>query len=654
MYGYKDVYFNRNREGFRNSVWIELLGFDNTSPDFGVEKFLSATGFVPHMVSFLLTSVNFVLSHKGMEEEVLLPRFACSYGGHEGNDERTLQPWTNRQFAGLVEELHRREIQVYIAFLDVDAGDEHTPPHGETHPEVLVVDRKGRRSNLIHMLKRYADGTPFEEVFIEKLKQTVSDYSLDGVQIADGISSPRLSLQAADFSVEFTDEFLRDTGISLPEGCDTIPQRAEFIFDRCREAWIDYNTRRWREFMTRLIQGLASVGAKAAFNSAWTRGPLEALYRYGADYKAFQEAGADSFIVEDVAADLFILSHQDNVYEMNHERRKFIHYEFLANLMQIKAYLPHLPLTPLCMIRDTHEQWDVLHHMPTAMQRAVAVNLNNFWIDETGVFRPLTNGPHFNLGDGLKPHEWDFIRLMWDNAYTEQVYDVKGVTVVWSDKKLKREWKEFTRRRLWYNGKWVAELLRRGAAVHKIVRMEDLAQVKGPLLVINPALFDEEESEMLRKYKGGNILSLGLNEQGRISFSEFAEESLPVEEIPADVNDPCNAIWTHSLTFPSVDSAFVDRVAEHINRLSDLPVIEGDYGACHVNEVLTSPHTSRLFVDNEEYYYATVTVRTSRKIQSIKFVTKPDCYPIRKKDDYTFHLRIPGFGMDIVEITYAD
>lgn len=57
MYGYKDVYFNRNREGFRNSVWIELLGFDHTSPDFGVEKFLSATGFVPHMVSFLLTSV---------------------------------------------------------------------------------------------------------------------------------------------------------------------------------------------------------------------------------------------------------------------------------------------------------------------------------------------------------------------------------------------------------------------------------------------------------------------------------------------------------------------------------------------------------------------------------------------------------------------
>lgn len=127
-----------------------------------------------------------------------------------------------------------------------------------------------------------------------------------------------------------------------------------------------------------------------------------------------------------------------------------------------------------------------------------------------------------------------------------------------------------------------------------------------------------------------------------------------VEDVPSDINDPCNAIWTHSLTFSLVDSAFVDRVAEHINRLSDLPVIEGDYGACHVNEVLTSPHTARLFVDNEEYYYATVTVRTRRKIQSIKFVTKPDCYPIRQKDDNTFHLRIPGFGMDIVEITYAD
>lgn len=655
MYGYHDVYFNREHKGFRNSIWIELVGFDNTLPDYGVGDFLQKTGFVPNMVSFHLTSICFVLTHRGMDEEYRLPAYACSYSGHDGNDDRERQNWTNFQMAGLISELHRNGVGVYISMFDFDSEPclPGVVSYATDHPELKVVTQYNEHSPLLHMLKNFSDGTPFETVFIRQLQAVIRDYKLDGIQLADGVSSPRLSLQNADYSEEITGRFCREYHATLPETCTDVPSTADYIFRNHRREWIQFNTRHWAEFMSHVIAAINETGAKAAFNSAWTKGPVEAIYRYGADYKSYENSGADSFIVEDVAADLFFLSNSDNGFQMGVERRKFIHYEFASNMMQLRAYLPKLKLTPLCMIRDTLEQWDVLHHMPTAMQRAVAVNLNNYYIDETGSFRPVTNGPHYCLGDGLKSTDWDLLRMMWDNAFTETVTDVTGVTVVWSDQKCARELDALIDDRLWYNGKWVAELLSRGAAVHKITRVENLDKVTGTLLVINPALMDSAERAKIEAYSGGEVLYLGLDDQGTISFSGIPGRTLNAVPLH-DVTDPNGAIWTDSLTFMDVDSAFVDDVAAYINKVSLLPEISDDYGACHINEVKTSANTARLFIDNQEFYYATPWIHTKRKIKSLHYVTKPDCYPVQRKGDSSFYIRIPGFGMDIVEVTYED
>lgn len=654
MYGYHDIYFGKQHEGFRNSIWIELIGFDNTLPDYGVGDFLEKTGFIPDMVSFHLTSICFVLTHKGMDEEYRLPLYACSYSGHAGNDDRKRQNWTNLQMAGLVRELHSRGVQVYISMFDFETElDEEPVRYLDEHPELRVVPRDGSHTDSLHMLNHFADGTPLEEVYIRQLKKVIHDYQLDGIQVADGVSSPRRSLQDADYSEQTTSRFFKEFDITPPDTCVDIPSTAEYIFKNHRPEWIKFYRKHWSEFMAHVIEAINSTGAKAAFNSAWTKGPIEAIYRYGADYKAFENAGADSFIVEDVAADLFFLSNEDNSFEMGHPRRKFIHYEFASNMMQLRACLPKLKLTPLCMIRDTLEQWDVLHHMPTAMQRAVAVNLNNYYIDGNGKYVPTTNGPHYCLGDGLKAQDWDLLRMMWDNAFTENVKDVCGVTVVWSDKKCEKELEALIDSRLWYNGKWTAELLSRGAAVHKITRIENLDAVSGTILVINPALLEKEELEKVKAYDSGKVLYLGLMENGKIEFSALPDVS--IEPVPLkDVEDPHGAIWTDSLTFMEIDSAFVDRVAAYINEISELPTITDDYGACHVNEVMTSENTSRLFIDNEEYWYASPVIHTKRPIKSLYYVTKPECYPINRPDDHSFKIRVPGFGMDIVEVTYAD
>ncbi|MBQ2707801.1 MAG: hypothetical protein IJF67_06005 [Clostridia bacterium] len=655
MYGYKDVYYNKKHEGFRNSVWIELVGFDNEAPDYGVGDFLSKTGFTPDMVSFHLTSICFVLTHKGMDAEHRLPRYACSYSGHDGNDDRHRQDWTNFQMKGLIDELHRNGVKVFISMFDFDS-DPVLPGEkrfGEEHPEIGLVTCYNNRPQLLHMLNTFDDGTPFVDFYTKKLREVIRDYTLDGIQIADGVSSPRMSLQDADYSDQTTSRFFAEYGITPPADCTDVRSRAVYIFQNHRPEWIAFFRKHWSEFMAQVIAAINAEGAKAAFNSAWTKGPIEAIYRYGADYKAYEDAGADSFIVEDVAADLFFLSHGDNSFEMPHERRKFIHYEFASNMLQLRAHLPKLKLTPLCMIRDTLEQWDVIHHMPTAMPRAVAVNLNNYYINEKGEFIPTTNGPHYCLGDGLKKTDWDLLRMMWDNAYTEHVEDVVGVTVVWSGKKCEKELSLLTEGRHWYNGKWTAELLSRGAAVHKITRIENLPAVKGPILVINPMLLDEDEKAMIDAYKGGEVLTLGLVGENTVAFSGMPERRITVEPLH-DVVDPYGAIWTNTLTFLEIDPAFVTDVAAYINKMCGLPTITGDYGACHINEVKTSANTSRLFLDNEEYWYATPTVRLGRRIKDIYYVTKPDCYPIKRPDEYSFGIRVPGFGMDIIEITYED
>jgi hypothetical protein len=684
MYGRENNYFNRKIPGFQNSVWIELIGFDNEASDFGVQSLIDTMGFVPDMVSFHLTSISFVNTHPGMREEFVLPIYACAYSGHEYNDDRRRQDWTNWQMRELVKSLHRHGIKAYASFFDMDEdpGRGGMERFTDTHPELAVTAADGRFCQWVHMLKRFSDGTFYEDFLLEKLIEVAKDYGLDGIQLADGISSPRMALQNEDYSDDIVKQFLLFSGISLPVGIPEtctdgaqIMMRADYIFRKHRKSWIKFNTGRWAAFMTKIIKGLKANGVEAAFNSAWTKDPLEALFRYGTSYKAYEQAGAAAFIVEDVSADLSILADEENGYNMGYPHRRFVHHEFAANLMQIKAHMPGLPLTPLSMIRDTLEQWDVIHHMPTAMQRAAATNLNNFLVRGDGSFEPVTNGPHFCLGDGLTQTEWHLTRLAWDNGYTEHVHDVPGVTVLWSDARMDAELDALIDKRLWYTGKWLAELLSRGTPAHKIARVEDINAVKGPVLVMNPALLPAEEYNLIKNYRNGPVLLLGAvsdedftgslrlsarNGWGEVRFTgwgvsmDLKREYVGGEQPPAAIGemlDPEGAVWTHPLDFAAVDGKFVDECAGVIKAICSHPIITEDYGACHVEEVMTSEKTSRLFIENEEYFYALPRVHVGRSIKSLSFLTKPKGYEPRLSGN-SFKLRVPGRGMDIVEIEY--
>ena len=196
-YGNKNAYFGSTKEVFSNSIWVELIGFDQTLPDYGVAQYLETIGFLPQYISLHLTSIDFVNTYKGMEQEYLLPIYACSYGGHEQNDDRRRQDWTNWQLRGLVRALQARGIRVYASFFDMDSpnGLAEEPLFTQLHPELLACgNSESRMESGVVMIKRMADGRLYEDYLLEKLLEAASGYGFDGFQLADGISSLRSNL----------------------------------------------------------------------------------------------------------------------------------------------------------------------------------------------------------------------------------------------------------------------------------------------------------------------------------------------------------------------------------------------------------------------------------------------------------------------------
>ena len=119
MYGLKNNYFNAENNGFHNSIWIELIGFDKNDISGSVKNYFETIGFKPHSVSFHLTSVNFVNTHKGMDSEYQLPSYVCSYAGHAENDLRKRQNWTNYDLRKIVFEMQKHGVKVFVSFFDL-------------------------------------------------------------------------------------------------------------------------------------------------------------------------------------------------------------------------------------------------------------------------------------------------------------------------------------------------------------------------------------------------------------------------------------------------------------------------------------------------------------------------------------------------------
>ena len=225
-------------------LWVELIGFDNTQSDFGVDKYLACMERKPDVISLLFDNDRFFLAHDRTEGDFTLPADCCAYGGRPYNVEHRLQSWTSSQLKGLVRTLQDRGVQVFASFFD-RAG-------------ALPTD------------------TANMEDISRRLSEFLVDYGFDGFHSADGFAPPRYLLPSC------SDE------------------------DRVRIA--RETAKRYADNIATLTRALKAKNLKVWANTCWTLDPYEALYRYGVDYRLLAKTGVDGFIVESSAAALTMMS----------------------------------------------------------------------------------------------------------------------------------------------------------------------------------------------------------------------------------------------------------------------------------------------------------------------------------------------------------
>jgi hypothetical protein len=655
-------------------LWIELIGFDNTQKDYGVKNFINNTVFVPKAISFLFSSSDFVNSHQGMANEWVFPPEYCSYNGRPYSRLRNRQDWTNYQLRGLIGELQKYGIDVYCSFFDFFVNTDGEMRFGHQHPEIWETGVKGNRYPYIHPLKRLSDGSFYEDFFINKLSEVMNDYGFDGLHIADGIAHTRRPLSDVDYSDDMVEQFLNQTAVNLPDYLlgqlddneNKYIQRSDWIWKNNKQEWINFHIERWESFYKKIVEYFHQNEKKVILNSAWTRAPFEAIYRYGIDYRRIANLSVDGFIIEAVASAVAMEP------RLSDEHSK-IHYIMMAMLMLIKAQAPGTPLMPFTGIHDTTEQYDALRHIPTVVEREIYSMANLFIYDNNGMPKRCSSGPMGCLSDALYSHEWQWLKQKWDLGFSSLPESVGGITLLWSDKIVENQVEDYIKTRRWSVHKLLYELMVLGAPVYSVCNINSIDNIKGPVLVLNPNLFPQNELDQVLDYSNGPIVIIGgkviLSESPEYQFEDvYPPDSLycavynskknfevqikkeSKEDIPVDFNEiPEPYSWTESLYYRKVSDSFIKACLSVISNCTDQPSILTESESIQVMTLKYSEKNYRLLIGNDSYYYETPRIEMKSKIEKITVKTSFPGVPVIFNNK-EFRVRLPGKGMVILDI----
>ena len=649
--------------------WVELIGFDNQSADYGVGHYLDNAGLVPDLVSLLVFNPDFVHAHEGMAEDRVLPFDCGSYGGHPHGADRARQDWTKHQVRGLVRELRQRGVAVFFSIFDQFASDEWLG----RHPELWHLNRQGQRMRSVCPLKRLSDGTLYEDFFARKLGEVLADYGFDGFHQADGYSHPRLPVYEGDYSDDIVEQFVTATGVALPDGlanrsgddAEVIGRRAEWIWRHARREWIAFYARRMAEFTGKAVAAAHALRKRVVPNNALTRDPFEGLYRYGVDYQRMARAGVDGYVIETVAPGVSIGG--ESGMEANP------HYDFLAMMLMMKSYLPKVDLHCLNNAHDVNEQWDVLRHGPALLEREIYCNANLYQWQADGSLRRCSAGPMVCLADGIQRHEWRWLREWWARGFGPIPRRVLGATLVWSDRTLGPQLDEFIATRRWTIHKLLYELMAAKAPVYCTADVGHLAGVSGPLLVCCPQLFPEEELAAILAYRNGPVIVIGGATPGLpepdFGFADCqgpdplvcavygarpeVEVSLGPEEpdsLPEDLMGlPEPPSYVQELTFRKVSPGFVAACAQVIAECAGAPQVLRRPDVIQVEALELDDGRLRLIIGNDSHYYVVTDLDVGREIERAEVVTSfPGTPPAPAGSQ--FGLRVPGKGAVIVDV----
>lgn len=494
---------------FEKHIWTEVIAFDPELPDFGVPRYISNCGFKPDRVSLLSCCPDFVHLHTGEIDDTVLLREYCSYGarpfpGH----------WTRRKLKGLIDTLHEHGVPVWLSCMAsmLHPQFEQISEWATSHREVLMTDKDGNQSIypegrfelcLLNPLARFKDGSYYQDFFGEQLARTLVDYGYDGFHGADGYKCLIKTLEHADYSESIVAQFEEAIGDRIPSPTDghavrRITFQADYIWQHFRIAWIEFYCRRWAEFWRVVSHHVQAAGKGLCANSAWNMGPVDAIQRFGIDYRRLYESGVRELYYEGGAGGAWSILGPYAGPDSDTPGGWVIPWEEIfidgnSALLAIKGYAPGTRVLPFTATYDPFECLDPFHQLPPYVERDI-FSQAQLYLSSGADEQPANCVPGMIevLADKLEPHEWKWIDDRWNAVARAHASRRPGPCLVWSDRILEPEIREGEK--TWGTHRLLVALQLAGLPVISTARIEDLSNGQsGLLLLLNPGAFPDEE-----------------------------------------------------------------------------------------------------------------------------------------------------------------
>ena len=672
-------------------IWMQLPGFDRDKPDCGASEFLERTGFIPGSINALLFHSDIVHLHRGMTSEYELSPDNCSYYASPRSTERERQPWTNYNLRTLARELKKAGTGLYAGIMGVMLNNAHHKEWIYDHPEIMIESRGG--SGGIHPLKRFRDGTWYEDFFVEKLCETLTDYEMDGVQMSDGYCPSGQQYHSCDFSVDMFEQFVAHTEVQVPDfinrtlrgnSSDAKVIRRDWIWRDHREKWLRFYAWRWEQFFQKVCTRVHAIGKKVTVLGMYCTDPFETLYCLGIDLKGIIGAGVDHIMPNLLPSSVYMQS-------MGDWPCRFHRYMSIAPLTA--AYVPDGHFLSMLNIHDTTEEWNVLHHAPCRFERDLHTLLMYQLTGEKGL-RPCMEGLMLCLGDGLTKHDWEWMTERFSVASSLQPTRAFGATVLWSDHAHDKMLDAYIQTKRWTVHKFVYEMFKHGAPCEAVIRSEHCAgaELAGPLFVPNIDLCSDEEIRDLAASKNtivctapadfkpeqygispdhvwtdphGGRYPMQVYVQGTAFEKPFLDHlndllakddaSDAIDELegdPENYGEPFSYTLVDTLAFARLSKGFAELCAAILKKLSE------DASGIFTNVPTAAFETDggkyRLYLyGKNESQYDRALVRTARKIKQVDIITKYPVLPARmREENHAFTVNTPPSGVTIVDIAF--
>ena len=676
-------------------AWMPMIGFDRNHENKGVGNFLSRTQFTPDGTSVFLFHPDIVHHHQGLTTEVQLHPDNCSYYASPYNEERRRQPWTNWDLKKLVDNLNAQGIEPYIGIMGITLDDKFHREWASDHPEIMSYSNYAKYS--VNVLKRFKDGTYYEDFFADKICQVVKDYGFKGLHVADAFCPGGFTRYEADFSADLLEQFSWHSGIQIPselfelddEAFETITVRRDWVWNNFRGEWLTFYAWRWTQFWKKICDRLHAIGVKVFVLGMYCTDPFETLYCNGIDLRALvKEAGVD-YLMPNMAANGLSITGRPWKYYMQ------------ANMMPLTdAFVEGGRKLNMLGVKDATEEWDMLHHEPVLLERDITF-LPSFTRQTPNGRKRCIDGFNICLSDGIYKDEWTWLRERFDTSLGELPVKSLAPTYVWSDTAHYALLPEYIQTRRWSMHKFMYELSNIGAVSNAIVRTEHITDESGDLVVFNFDLLSEEEKKQLAAYRGGAVICTASAEK------DFKPENYGIT--PDIYFEDKHTVYKNCAFAYNLDIADKDAILDLLNEDDGSPILEDPFGAKDSASTLNEPMpyqkvsigfrkavaklmkenykqffssdytvvpslmadgALRLMVINDNrisYANAAITIN-NHDIKEVKNVTRFPLLPVKYSDTgkfgfysddkpngcHTFRVRVPQGGISIVDVYFEN